>query len=57
MSNIVTVGITETVTYDVEIDLDKYGQDVTDAYKERNASYFSDWKEDAEVVNTEYEWS
>ncbi|PHR55962.1 MAG: hypothetical protein COA43_14685 [Robiginitomaculum sp.] len=56
MSNIVTVDVTETTTYSVEIDLDKYGQDVTNAYKDRNASYFSDWKDDAEVVNTDYDW-
>ena len=56
MSNIVSIEIIETTTYAIEVDLDKYSQRVTDAYENRGASFFSEWKDDSEVEYTDYKW-
>lgn len=56
MSNEVEIEIRETHTYQITVDLDLYHDDVTKAYKEKDAFFFSDWKDDAKSVEIEFDW-
>ena len=56
MSNEVEIEITETHMYSIIVDLDLYDESVTKAYKENDATFFSDWKDDADNVTIDCEW-
>lgn len=57
MSNKVEIEITETRMHQITVDLDKYDESVTKAYKEQDATFFSYWVDDSENTTIEYDWA
>ena len=55
MTNKVEIEIKETHTYQITVDLELYDESVSKAYKNKDAAFFSEWKEDAKSVDIDFE--
>lgn len=56
MANKVLIEITETTLHSITIDLDRYSDEVREAYEEQDADFFSDFIEKADQSETTFEW-